>query len=196
MRGLRYLSKRKMLAAEEEIANKVAEMAKERGATVFQTVNDILEEALRVDGMGLALREVIDRRGVLEKAREMGFTFTVERLLYDVVDTAYDHARKQLSELWLEEGRWYGNYFANKRDDGLKAFREAMELLTFGTSDFAVEESGDNIVSVACVGERFTPGFTDLFSLFIQGVFEALGYKQVAREVSKGIIRLKFERSR
>lgn len=185
-----------MLAADEEIANRVVEMAKGRGATVFQTVNDILEQALRVDGMRLALEEVIDRRGMLEKARRMGFTFTIERLLYEVVDTAYNHAKKQLAKRWLEEGHWYGNYFANKRGDGLEAFREAMELLTFGTSDFAVEEEGDGIVSVSCVGERFTPGFTDLFSLFMEGIFEALGYKQIVREASKGIVRLKFESSR
>ena len=185
-----------MLAAEEDIANKIAEMAKERGGTIFQTVSDILEEALRVNAMGLALKDVIDRRGMLEKAREIGLTFTVERLLYEVVDTAYDHAKKQLSEQWLEEGRWYGNYFANKHDDGIEAFKEAMELLTFGTSDFAVEKEKNDSVSISCVGERFTQGFTELFSLFIEGVFEALGYKQVSREVSKGIIRLSFEKSR
>jgi len=185
-----------MLAADEDTANMVVEMAKRRGATAFQTVNDILEQALRANGMGLVLKEVIDRRGMIEKAREVGFTFTVERLLYEVVDTAYGHAKKQLSKMWLEEGRWYGNYFANKNGDGLDAFRDAMELLTFGTSDFTVEEDGGDLVSVACVGERFTPGFTDVFSMFIKGVFEALGYKQVAGEVSKGIIRLRFERSR
>lgn len=185
-----------MLAAEEDIANKIAEMAKERGATVFQTVSDILKEALRVEAMGVSLKEVIERRGMLDKSREIGLTFTVERLLYEVVDTAYDHAKKHLSQQWLEEGRWYGNYFANKRDDGIEAFKEAMELLTFGTSDFSVEKEKSNFVSVSCVGERFTQGFTDLFSLFIEGVFEALGYKQVSREVSKGIIRLRFEKSR
>jgi len=186
---------RKMLAAEEEIANRVVEMARRRGVTVFQTVNDILEQALRADGMGLALEEVIDRRGMLERAREVGFTFTIERLLYEVVDTAYKRARKQLSQMWLEMGGWYGKYFANKREDGLEAFVEAMELLTFGTSEFSLEEDL-GVVSVTSVGESFTPGFTDVLSLFIEGALEALGYRQAAKEVSKGIIRLRFEKSR
>jgi len=190
------LTMRKMLAADEEIANRVVEMAKRRGATVFQTVNDILEQALRADGMGLALEEVVDERGRIEKAREVGFTFTVERLLYQVVDVAYEHAKNQLSSMWLDMGRWYGKYFSNKSEDGLKAFREAMELLTFGTSEFRLEEDRDGVVSVACVGERFTPSFTDLFSLFLEGALEAFGYRRVAGEVSKGIIRLSFERSR
>lgn len=187
---------RKMLAAEEEIANRVVEMAKRRGATVFQTVNDILEQALRADGMGLVLKEVLDRRGMLERAREMGVTFTVERLLYEVVDLAHDRAKNRLSQMWLETGRWYGKYFSNKSEDGLTALRGAMELLTFGTSEFALEEGRGGVVSVSCVGERFTPGFTNVFSLFMEGVFEALGYRPVAKEVSKGIIRLRFERSR
>jgi len=189
------LARRKMLAAEEEIANRVVEMARRRGVTVFQTVNDILEQALRADGMGLALEEVIDRRGMLERAREVGFTFTIERLLYEVVDTAYKLARKQLSQMWLEMGGWYGKYFANKREDGLEAFGEAMELLTFGTSEFSLEENR-GVVSVTSVGESFTPGFTDVLSLFIEGALEALGYRQAAKEVSKGIIRLRFEKSR
>ena len=188
------MPRRKMLAAEEDVANRVVEMAKRRGATVFQTVNDILEQALRVDGLGLSLKEVVDRRGMLEKAREVGLTFTVERLLYDAMDIAFEHAKNQLSDMWLEAGRWYGKFFASRSKDGVAAFKEAMELFTFGKSEFSVEEEKSN-VSVACVGERFTPGFTEMLSLFIEGVFEAFGYGQVEKEVSKGIIHLRFERS-
>ena len=188
-------SRRKMLAAQEDIANKIVEIANRKDMTVYQTVNDILEQALRADGMGLVLKEVIDRRWMLERAREVGFTFAVERLLYEVVDTAYGHARNQLSQMWLEMGGWYGKYFANKRDDGLVAFGEAMELLTLGTSEFSIEEARAG-VSVTCVGEGFTPGFTEVFSLFIEGALEALGYARAAKEVSRGIIRLKFEKSR
>lgn len=185
-----------MLAADEDIANRVAEVAKQRGATVFQTVNDILEQALRADVLGLGLEEVIDKRGMLVKAKEVGFTFTVERLLYQVVDTAYDHAKNLMSEIWLEEGRWYGKYFQNKGGDYIGAFNEAMELLTFGTSEFSVEEEVEDTVSVSCVGERFSKGFSDVFSLFITGIFEALGYEKVFGDVSKGIIRLRFKLSR
>jgi len=45
-----------MLAADEDIANKIVEMAKRREWTVYQTLNEILEQALRVDGMGLYWR--------------------------------------------------------------------------------------------------------------------------------------------
>ena len=64
-----------MLAADESIANKIVEMAKRRELTVYQTVNDVLEQAVRADEMGLSLIEVVDEREMLEKAKKMGFTF-------------------------------------------------------------------------------------------------------------------------
>jgi len=90
-------TQRKMMAADANLANKIVELAKRRESTVFRTVNDILEEALRVDQMGLSLSEVVDERETLEKAKKMGFTFTIEKLLYDVVDLAYSKNKMGIS---------------------------------------------------------------------------------------------------
>lgn len=185
-----------MLAADEDIANRVVEMAKRRESTVYQTVNEILEQALRVDGMGLFLGDVVDEREMIEKAKKMGFTFAIENLLYDVVDMAYSRNNKQVSNLWLDAGRWYGKYFSSKSDDGIAAFGEAMGLLNLGNSVFNIERGKGGAVSVSCVGERFTPGFTDVYSLFMEGVFEAFGMGLVDKENSDGIIRLRFEKPR
>ena len=189
-------TRRKMLAADEDIANKIVEIAKRRGSTVYQTVNDILEYAVEVDQMGLMLGDVVDDREMLEKAKKMGFTFTIEKLLYDVVDEAYSHDKNQLSEMWLETGRWYGKYFSTKSEDGIDAFKEAMQLLTLGTSVFTIEKSKGDGVSLSCVGERFTPGFTEVYSHFMEGVFDTFGFKLAEKENSKGIIRLRFEKPR
>ena len=189
-------TRRKMLAADEDIANKIVEMAKRREWTVYQTLNEILEQVLRVDGMGLFLADVVDEREMLEKAKKMGFTFTIENLLYDVVDMAYNKDKKRISEMWLETGRWYGKFFSSRSDDGVNAFAEAMNLLALGNSVFKIEKGKGNSVSVSCVGERFTPGFTEVYSLFMEGVFEALGMDLINKENSDGIIRLRFQKPR
>lgn len=185
-----------MLAADEDIANKIVEVAKKRGSTAYQTVNDILEQALRVDGMGLALSEVIDTREKLEKAKNMGLTFTIEKLLYEIMDIAYEQVEKKADELWLETGRWYGKYFSSKNSDAVKAFEEAMELLTLGNPVFSVERQNGGKLSVSCVGEQFTDGSTQMYDLFIQGAFETFGWELVKRDNSKGIVRLLFQEPR
>ena len=185
-----------MLAADEDIANAMVEIAQRMGSTVYQTVNDILTLAIRADKMGLSLEEIMKDREILERAKRSGFTFTMERLLYEVVDVASASAGKRVSELWLETGKWYGRFFSDMNKDGVQAFKEAMSLLTFGSAVFSVEKGkGDNI-SVSCVGEKFTPGFTEMFSLFIEGVFDSLGMKLTAKENHHGSIRLRFTNNR
>ncbi|MGD2200241.1 MAG: hypothetical protein PVJ38_01250 [Candidatus Bathyarchaeota archaeon] len=188
-------TRRKMLAADEALANRIVEVAKRKDSTVYRTVNEILEQALRADAMGLILSDIIDNREKLEKAREMGFTLTVERLLYDVVDLANDKAGKELEELWLETGRWYGRYFTDRDGDPIDDFREAMSLLTLGNPVSSIEKMRDGKLSVSCVGELYTEGYTEMYSLFIQGVMETLGWEQVETMNSEGIIRLTFEKT-
>jgi hypothetical protein len=181
-----------MLAADEDIANKIVEIAKRRGSTVYGTVNEVLEQALRADGMGLNLNYVIENREKMEKAKGMGFTFTIEKLLYEVVGLAHDKAEKELAEIWLETGKWYGRYFADKGGNTIDSFREAMELLSLGNPVTSVEKQDGGRLIVSCVGELYTDGFTEMYGLFIQGVVETLGWEHVGTEYSKGMIRLTF----
>lgn len=185
-----------MLAAEEHIANRVAELAKQRGTTVFQTVNEMLEQTVRIEEMGIPLKKVVDEREVLEKAKKLGLTFSIERLMYELIDLANLRAKDKTSEIWLETGRWYGKYFSSRSKDGIKEFREAMELLSFGNSEFELKENRGGEISVTCVGERFSLVYSGLLSKFMEGVFEAFGYTPIDREISKGVIRLKFEKPR
>jgi hypothetical protein len=182
-----------MLAAEEEIANEIVELAHKKDLTVYQTVNDILTQALRVENMGLTLKEVVDERWMLERAREIGFTFIIEHLLYDIVDTSYNLDAEWATELWSNIGSWYGKFFQTRNEDPISAFTEAMELLTFGISEFTIDR-GRNSISLSCIGERYTLGYTKLFSLFIENAFKVFGYNTASKETSKGIIRLKFDR--
>ena len=189
-------TRRKMLAADEDIANRIVEVAKRRGSTVYQTVNDILEQALRVDSLGLALNDVIDTREKLEKAKNMGLTFTIETLLYGLMDIAHEQVEEKADALWLETGRWYGKYFSSKNSDALKAFEEAMGLLTLGNPVFSIDRLNGGKLLVSCVGEQFTDGSTKMYGLFIQGAFETFGWKLVKEDNSKGIIRLQFQEPR
>ncbi len=187
------LPRRKMLAADEDTANRVVELAKRRGITVFQTVNEILEQALRVEEAGLRLRDIVEERGIIERARRLGFTFTMRRLLYEISELAYERARGEASKMWIETGRWYGKYLKSMGNEDLKAFREALELLAFGPPELEVKEGRGGTVYISLIGEGFTQGYLALLSLFIEGVFDILGYRVKSREVSKGLLKMGFE---
>ena len=187
------VSRRKMLAAQEDIANLIADLAKKKDMTVYQTVNDILEQAMRVEGMGLSLRQVVDERWMLERAREIGFTFTVEQLLYRTVDEAYEENRERTAKIWREMGHWYGKYFKAKHENPLEAFREAMELFCVGNAEYSMEQNSRDF-TLSLIGEKLTPGYTELFSIMLEEMLKVLGYKLKEKELRKGLVRLRMSR--
>ena len=184
-------SRRKMLAAQEDIANRIVELAQRKDMTVYQTVNDILEQALRVEELGMSLRQVIDERWMLEKAQETGFTFTIEQLLYRTVDEAYVSDKAKYTQIWREMGHWYGKYYQAKHEKPLDAFREALELFTLGTSEYTLENSNRDL-SFSFIGEKLTSGYIELFSVFIEELLAVLGFKLKTKEINRGIIKLEL----
>lgn len=186
-------SRRKMLAAQEDIANRIVDVAKRKDMTVYQTVNDILEQALRVEELGMSLRQVVDERWMLERAQETGFTFTIEQLLYRIVDEAYDSDKEKFSEIFREMGHWYGKYYQTKNDDPLDAFKEALQLFTLGTSECNFEYSNRSL-TFSFIGEKLTPGYIELFSIFIEELLTVFGYKLNEKEINRGIIKLEMSK--
>ena len=182
-----------MLAAEEDVANKVAELAAKKGLTVYQTVNDILEQALRAEETGLNLKEVVDRSDSMRKAHDLGLTFTVEHLYYQVVDAAYKNDKGAITDLYRDMGFWYGKYFKTRGNDPLKALNEALEFLTYG-SQLKIEKGSDEDLRVNCISEKYSVGYTKAFSVFLESAYSVLGYKITESEVSRGIIKLRLEK--
>ena len=186
--------RRKLVAAREDLAKKLMRVAERRGLTFYRLVNEVIEQALRAEAMGASLKEIVDEHGVLDVARRAGFVFTVESLLYDVLDGAFKVGKRKLTKKWREMGRWYGSYCsASRPEDSLAAFREAMNALTWNASEFEVVE-GEEGVTVRCISHKFPLSYTGLFSSFLEGALEALGFECTGREVSTGVIALEFER--
>jgi len=182
-----------MLAAQEDIANRIVELAKQKDMTVYQTVNDILEQALRVEEFGMSLSQVVDERWMLEKAQETGFTFTIEQLLYRIVEEAFEQNSNKSKKIWKEMGHWYGKFYQSRNDDPLEAFREALELFTLGTSEYKLENSDRNL-TFSFIGEKLTPGYIELYSVFVEELLSVLGYEIKEKEINQGIIKLEMSR--
>jgi hypothetical protein len=182
-----------MLAAQEDIASKIVDLAQKKNMTVYQTVNDILEQALRVEELGLPLQQVIDEREMLERAKETGVTFTIEHLFYEAMEIAYQENPEEIKELWREIGKWYGNLFKMKFEDPLKALEDALQLLTLGTPEYSIELS-KIWINISLVGEKFTKGYSELFGIFIAEIMSIFGYPLYENEIEKGLIRLRFRR--
>ena len=183
-----------MLAAREDLANRLLEVADRKNVKLFGLLNETLEMVLKTEDMGLSLEDVVQQYGVVKAAKDAGFVLAVESLWYDVVDKFFKTDKDWMVKRWYESGHWYGKYYSAKLpQDPLKAFKEDVFSFTWNVSEFTIKENKDRSeVVVNCIAPKFSISQTTLFSAFLEGALNAFGYEVSKRGVSKGIIQLSF----
>ncbi len=178
--------KRKMLAARLDLADKISEISYKKG-TLYEYVNEVLEQAIRADEMGLTLKALVDDKWMIKAARDACFTMFPEKIIYELAETAYNQVGKEkTSAIWYETGQWYGHYYGN-----LKMFEESIKRCFWDVSEFKVFEEKGNVF-LTCLSSKFSASYTELFSKFLEGALNSLGYNLSQGEVLKGIINLRF----
>jgi hypothetical protein len=188
--------KRKMLAAREDLVDRVSEIADRRGFTLFGMINDMLELVVRAEDMGLSLREIVDRYEVVRAAKEAGFILGLESLWYDVVEEAYRRDEDRVMKRWFEAGVWCAKcYLVKGIEDPLAAFNRDMQAFTWNASEFSIVKREEDEALVRCISPRFPHSYTTLFSAFLEGALNTFGYKCVERDVARGVIQLRFCRA-
>jgi len=182
--------KRKSLMARVDLADKVLEIASRRG-TLYDYVNDVLEQAVRAESLGVTLKEVLDDRWVIEWARDAGFTVIPEKIVYDLTEDAYrKFGKRKMTDLWYETGQWYGKYY-----EDLGKFGGSVRRFFWDISEFKISGEDEHL-TLTCLSSKFSEIYTELFGKFLEGALNALGYSIDEGEVSKGIISLRFVKSK
>jgi hypothetical protein len=182
--------KRKTFVAREDLLDRLVEIAKDRGCSLYEFVNGIFELAIVSDDLGLNLKRVVDSRQRLEDARGLGFVLGLENLWYDMADLAYKKGRQSALKSWFDAGVWLATrYVTGEMEAPLEAFTQDLVAFTWNAPEFALEQDGKKVL-VRLTSPRFTEAYTFLFASFLEGALETFGYKTVSKSVSRGVIRL------
>ena len=183
--------KRKMLAAREELADKVGEIAASKGFTLFRMVNNLLELAVTVEAMGISLEEAVDNYKIIKAVKNANFTLVLESLLYDTVEIAFQKAKERTLKTWFEAGVWVGRqYISRGVEDPFMAIRRDLKAFSWNAPEFTIETPLEKVVSVRVLSPRFPESYTLLFTRFLEGILEALDFGVTYKEVGRGNIRL------
>ena len=183
-------SKRKMLAAREDLADRISQIAVDKGFTVFGMVNKLLELAIRADDMGVGLEKAVDNYELINAVRTASFTLVLESLLYDTAEIAFERTRERTLRVWFEAGNWIGKeYLSKETEDPLVVICSNLKAFSWNIPDFTLDKKGKD-VSVRVLSPRFSESYTFLFTRFIEGILEAFDYKVTFKEVGKGNIRI------
>jgi hypothetical protein len=181
---------RKMLAAREDLADKMSAIAAQRGLTLFSLVNELLEVAIKVDDMGISIRETVDAYELTREAQNASFTLVLESLLYDTADIATEKANQETLKTWFDAGVWVARrYIARGEGDPLGAYEREVKVFGWNISSFTLERTGQQ-VTIRMVSPRFSKNYTVLFNRYLMGILKGSGYGVTFNEVGRGNIRL------
>ena len=138
---------RKTFAAREDLLNRISELARERGYTIYDMVNEALEFAIRAYEGGSSPLKAIEALEELRTMKRLGLVPCFERLWREVVEMAFKRSRQEVLRLWLEAGEWLAKlYEASHRDDPLGRLLEDLRRFTWRAEVEA--ERGEGQVSI------------------------------------------------
>ncbi len=187
--------KRKMLAAREDVALRMREIATQRGMTLYGLVNDALESVIRMDEMGIPVSDVMEEYRALNAAKKAGFLLCPESLWYEMVEQAHAKDNDGMAEKWLEAGdRVAQMYKVRESQEPLAAFKRDIRNFTWNAFEFSFDEGQE--ILVRCIGPKFPEAYAVLFSRFLEGSFHAFGYQCVERDAARGALQLRLVRER
>jgi hypothetical protein len=183
-------SKRKMLAARDDLADKIGTVAESRGFTLFGMVNDLLELAIKADAMGFSLREAVEASRLAKEVRDASFILVFESLLYETADLAFERASDKTMKVWYDAGVWLAlRYVARGAVDPLVAYERDLRIFSWNIPSITFERLGE-AVSLRILSPRFSESYTQLFNRYLEGILAGCGYDVTFNEVGKGNIRL------
>jgi len=188
--------RRKVLVAREDLVNMLSIIARRRGSTLYSLTNEIIEQAIRAESLGISIREALDTYEILKANRNANQTIVPIDVLSAIIDriSGDQKALSEIENLWREAGKWYGEYisirFRENFKDSEKAIKEIEKMLKEIRWEFVdlVIEKEDNGVRVRCVAPQQSVTLMKMISMFIEGVLEAFGYRVERRNIYKGII--------
>jgi len=178
--------KRKTVMAREDLANRLIEMAKRQGYTLYDLVNMIFELVLEADSAGLNLGSLIEESRLIKTARKSGFTLGFERLWYEMAELAYNSNPEETSERWREAGAWLAKNFMSD-DKPLEELINILKAVAWETPEFKFE-SKDDRVRIQILNPRFPESYTKLYARLLEATLETYGYTKIEKTVSRGKI--------
>ncbi len=158
--------------------------------TLFSLVNELLEVAIKVEDMGISLRETVDAYELTREAQDASFTLVLESLLYNTADIAIKKASEETLKVWFDAGIWVAKrYIARGAKDPISLYEMELKVFGWNISSFTFDRH-EKRIAIRMVSPRFSKNFTSLFNQYLLGILDGSGYSITFNEVGRGNIRL------
>lgn len=171
--------------------DRISSLAKQKGFTLYDLVNDLFKAAIQAEEEGVNLQNLIEKRELLSRAKKAGFILCPERLWYDMIEIGYGTSKNEAVERWSEAGAWLAKRYASSgAADPIVSVLSDYADFVWNSPPIIIERTS-NELSLTMSGSRFSESHTALYGKFLEGILTTHGYIMVESDIAAGNIRLR-----
>ncbi|MBS7609654.1 hypothetical protein KEJ19_03665 [Candidatus Bathyarchaeota archaeon] len=196
MAGARETSRQKrFIPVRGDLLSKIIEISNREGKTVFGLTNEVLEQAIRAYELKTTLSDIVETFSLIKMEREMGAIIISSEVLNYLIARLYAQEKENLQEVWRRYGQWIGKYIIAKfhDQDPMEVLSKLLRSCAWDVTDVSVSRDGEG-VKVRCLAPYLPSENTELFSKYLEGIMDSLGYCVSKNDTLRGIILLEFRR--
>jgi len=183
---------KKLVSVSEDLLDAAAKVSREEGLPMGKLVENLLEQALKVNKLRYRSDEMGDFFNVLHTNKILGGLFVPTDVLdFMIEQCGVDNAK--LQNLWLESGKWTGRYLTEKSTDPIAAFGRFLKFSRWDLNEVDIKSS-NNTVKVQCVSTVMSLESTTMLAKFIEGALAGIGYKMASSDCLKGMLIMHFKK--
>ncbi len=181
---------RKTFVARADLLEKLLDLAKSKGVTLYAFVNQALQVVLEVEGRGVDLRRVFEEWKEWTRVRSYSLALVPVALWNEVVEEAYGWAGERLVKVSREAGEWIAKRITSSGEpEPLKELGHLVKLLALNAPELLFEASAQ-WVRVRVANPRLSKAHAEVLAAIIEGALSSLGYERVVKEAGPGLIRI------
>ncbi|MGC8631154.1 MAG: hypothetical protein ACP5T2_01825 [Thermoprotei archaeon] len=168
--------KRKLMAARADLVERMADLAKRKGATLYSYTNEILEGVLSLEGEK-SFQDYVEFNSALELAKTLGLVLA-PLSLWSKSENLQDEAENLGTNAAI--------YIKNKEPDPKKAVDVFLRNLSWNASLFSIRFE-EYSARLEIVGRMMTDEQMEFILSVARGALNALGYHEARRSMNTGI---------
>ncbi|NHI91529.1 MAG: hypothetical protein EAX96_03430 [Candidatus Lokiarchaeota archaeon] len=184
---------RKTVAVDKELAEKLSDIAKREGKTIFSYINDLIKSAIESAEIKESFVEILEKQKNFNLTTDVGFTLTplkLENFSLSIVFNDEINKNKLLNQ-WHNWGSWLGNYIkARFPKEEFEYIKRISNAIFVSGEVFEIDDNNINELTIRIYGNVMGEERTYCLAAAYEGIFEEFGYKTTLKDVSRGICRL------
>ncbi len=175
--------KRKFVAARADLVEKISELAKKSGRTMFSILNEALDAFIKAKEKNKDLSTILEEKNIIEIARNAGMIFVPEAIYNNIMEN------NNLENYWKSSGQLFGKYLEINGFKELKSIEKAIKEIIGEDIDISISSN-----RITCICPRLMENRLRDIASFLEGVMANFGFNIIKKEISKGIIIIRMRK--